>query len=84
MKIKKREGERSMNTKEKWIYLREGEVRHTFEDRKEAVKYFKELLKQTLKDFDRQDRIDEYDYPIIIPLQEFKSIKERDSSLSLL
>ena len=36
----------------KWILVRDGEVRNTFKDRKEAVKHFKELLKQTLKDLE--------------------------------
>ena len=67
-----------------WIFIRNGEVRKIFKNRKEAVKYFKELLKQTLKDFDKQDTIDEYDYPIKIPQTEIKPIEEREAYLSLL
>ena len=67
-----------------WIFIRDNEVRKIFKDRKEAVKYFKELLKQTLKDFDKQDKSDEYDYPITIPQIEFYPIKEREAYLSLL
>lgn len=67
-----------------WIFIRNGEVRKIFKDRKEAVKYFKELLKQTLKDFNKQDTSDEYDYPIKIPQMEMKPIEEREAHLSLL
>jgi hypothetical protein len=68
----------------KWILMRNGEARNVFENRKEAVKHFKELLKQTLKDFDKQDKTDEYDYPILIPETEIKPIEGRDAFLSLL
>jgi hypothetical protein len=70
--------------KAKWILVRKGEVRNIFESRKEAVKHFKKLLKQTLKDFNKQDKTDEYDYPISIPEMEIKPIEEREASLSLL
>jgi len=70
--------------KPNWIAVRNCEVIKIFKDRKEAVKYFKELLKQTLKDFDKQDTSDEYDYPITIPQIEFYPIKEREAYLSLL
>jgi hypothetical protein len=70
--------------KTNWICVRNTEVIKIFKDRKDAVKYFKELLKQTLKDFDKQDISDEYDYPITIPQIEFYPIKEREAYLSLL
>ena len=70
--------------KQNWICVRNTEVIKIFKDRKEAIKYFKELLKQTLKDFDKQDTSDEYDYPITIPQIEFYPIKEREAYLSLL
>ncbi len=66
-----------------WIFVRNGKVRKIFKNRKEAVKYFKELLKQTLKDFDKQDISEEYDYPIKIPQTEIKPIEEREAYLSL-
>jgi len=66
-----------------WILIRNGEVRNTFKNRKEAVKYFKELLEQTLKDFKNQDKSDEYDYPIKIPETEIKPVEERESYLGL-
>lgn len=68
----------------KWILIRKGEVRNVFDSRRDAVKYFKEILKQTLKDFDKQDKTDEYDYPISIPEMEIKPVKEREAYLSLL
>ena len=67
-----------------WILIMNGEVRNVFENRKKAVKYFKELLKQTLKDFETQDETDEYDYPMKIHEIEFKPIDGRESYLSLL
>ena len=36
--------------KSKWVLIRNGEVRFVFKDRREAVKYFKELLNQTCFD----------------------------------
>jgi len=68
----------------KWILIRNGEVRNIFIDRKEAIKHFKELLKQTLKDFDKQDKSNEYDYPIDIPNIKIIPIEERESYLGLL
>jgi hypothetical protein len=68
----------------KWVLIRDGEVRYVFENRKESVKYLKLSLKQTLKDFDKQDKNDEYDYSILIPKTEIKPICERDAEMSLL
>ncbi len=70
--------------KQNWIAVRNYEVIKIFKDRKDAVKYFKEMLKQTLKDFDKQDVSDEYDYQITIPQIEFYPIKEREAYLGLL
>ncbi len=72
------------NKKQSWILLRNGEVRNVFKNRKEAVKYFKELLEQTLKDFKKQDKSDEYNYPIKIFETEIKPVEWRESYLSLL
>ncbi len=69
---------------QKWIEIRNGEVRNVFKNREDAVKHFKALLKQTLKDFDKQDKPCEYDYPIKIPQIEIKPVDERESYLSLL
>ena len=70
--------------KKKWIFIRSGEVRNVFKNRKEAIKYFKEMLIQTLKDFDKQDKSNEYDYKIFIPQMEFKEVETREADLSLL
>ena len=67
-----------------WILIRNGEVRNVFKNRREAVKHFKELLLRTLQDFEKQDKSDEYDYPILIPKIEIKPINTRESYLSLL
>lgn len=67
-----------------WILIMNGEVRNVFKNRKEAVKHFKELLKQTLKDFESQDKTDEYDYPFKIFETEIKPVEERKAHLSLI
>lgn len=69
---------------QKWIFIRQEEVRGIFDNRKEAVRYFKKMLRRTLSDFEKQDKIDEYDYSIKIPEMEFKPIHKRDAQLSLL
>lgn len=68
----------------KWVLIRNGEVRNIFDNRKEAVKHLKQLLKQTLKDFGSQDKSDEFTYPILIPTIIIKPIEERSARLSLL
>ena len=73
-----------MTDKDYWVEIRNGEVRNVFESRKKAVGYFKKLLKQTLKDFEKQDKSDEYDYPIKIPEIKIIPMEERKSHLSLL
>ncbi len=72
-------------SKEKnWILIRDGEVRNVFKNRIEAVKYFIELLEQTLKDFKKQDKTNEFNYPIRIPETIIKPVEWRESHLSLL
>lgn len=66
-----------------WVLIRDGEVRNVFKNRQEAVKHFKELLNQTLKDFDKQDKTNTYDYPIKIPMTEIKPIQQREPYLGL-
>ena len=71
-------------TKEqKWILIREGEVTAIFKNRRTAVKHLKELLNQTLKDFENQDKSDEYDYPFKIPETEIKPVEKRELYLGL-
>jgi hypothetical protein len=66
-----------------WVAVDDFGVVGVFLDRKEAVKWFKELLKRTLKDFDKQDKIDEYDYPITINKLNIYPFKQRDTFLGL-
>ena len=68
---------------EQWVAYREGEAIAVFENRREAVKYLKELLNQTLKDFDKQDKTDEYDYNIEIKRIVIEPIKLRATYLGL-
>ncbi len=72
-----------MEKEQNWVLIRNGEVRNVFKNRREAVKHFKELLKQTLEDFKKQDKIDEYDYSIKIPEIKIRPVEERKSYLSL-
>lgn len=68
-------------TKEYWILLRDGKVQNVFEDRKKAVEHLKEILIQTLKDFEKQDKSNEYDYKIIIPETIFMPVSGREAYL---
>ena len=67
-----------------WLFIRDGEVRAVFENRIKAIEYFKELLKQTLQDFEDQDKNNVFDYSIIIPRTEIKPVEKREPYLSLL
>lgn len=66
---------------ENWVLIRDGEVRNVFKNRREAVKFFKEILNQVLEDFKDQDKTDEYNYRIEIPKIEIKPIEKRESDL---
>lgn len=68
---------------QKWVAYREGEVIGIFKDRKESIKYLKELLTQTLKDFENQDKTDEFDYKIDLRRITIEPIKKRESYLGL-
>ena len=67
----------------KWIAYREGEAIGVFENRKEAVKWFKGLINQTLKDLDNQDKTDEFDYNIEIKRIVIEPLIERGNFLGL-
>ena len=67
-----------------WIFIRDGQTRKVFADRKEAVTYFKEMLTQTLKDFKNQDKNDNFTYNIHLPEMSFIFVEERDVDMSLL
>ena len=66
-----------------WVLLRDGRVTNIFEDRHQAVKHLKEVLKQTLKDYNKQDITNEYDYEIFFPKIEIRKVTERSSYLGL-
>lgn len=64
----------------RWIAIRGEEIVKVFETREEAVSWLKVCLKQTLKDFDKQDREDNtYTYSISFPSLTIKPIRERDA-----
>ena len=66
-----------------WVATKDGEVCGVFMNRKQAVKWVKELLSQTLKDLDKQDKSDEFDYSIKISKYEIKSVENRQPYLGL-
>jgi len=68
----------------KWVMMRGGKVSNTFENRREAVRYFKKILSQTLKDFEKQDKSDEFDYSFTIPEIKVMPVEEREAFLSLI
>jgi len=70
-------------TKEFWLATRDGEPCGSFDTRREAVKWLKKLLNQELKDFSKQDRTDEYDYPVNISRIEIKRYDERQDYLGV-
>lgn len=67
----------------KWILMRNGKITNIFENRKEGVSHLKKLLKQTLKDYNEQDKIDYFDYPIELPEIKIIPVEERDKCLGL-
>jgi hypothetical protein len=66
-----------------WVALLDGEACNSFPTRKDAVIWLKNILKQSLKDFDKQDKSDEYDYDITLRKLEIKLIKKRETYLGL-
>lgn len=70
-------------TIKKWVAYRNEEVCGVFDNRKEAVKWLKGLLRQTLDDFKNQDKNDTYNYQIEIPRIRIKSVKQREICLGL-
>jgi len=66
-----------------WIATRNGEPCGIFDNRKKAVIWIKELLKQTLKDLDKQDKTNEFNYQIEIPEYKIKEVKTRKDFLGL-
>ncbi len=67
----------------KWIAYRDGDACGIFENRRKAVKWFKKILKQTLKDFENQDETDEFDYTIETKRLIIEPLSERKTYLGL-
>lgn len=67
--------------KEFWLATMDGNPCGSFTTRKKAVKWLKELLLQELKDFDKQDKTDEFDYDIKLSKIEIKRYVERETYL---
>ena len=66
-----------------WIMVRNNEVVGVYNNRKEAIKHLKQMLKQTLEDINKQDKSDEFDYHIEIPHLTIEQIKKREGYLGL-
>jgi len=69
--------------KSSWIIVRDMEVCKVVNNRKEGIKYIKDLLKQTLKDLNKQDKTNEYDYEIYFPALSLQRVFERETFLGL-
>lgn len=73
-----------MKTKEEkkwWVAFRNKEPCAVFNTRKEAVVWFKNILKQVLNDFKDQDKTNEYNYNILFKEIEIKVIEQRPEYL---
>ena len=66
-----------------WVLIRKEEVVGVFNNRKNAVKHLKALIRQTLRDFNTQDKEDSFDYSFTIPETTIKPVKERKAFLGL-
>jgi len=66
-----------MKKETKWVYLRDGEVCKIFDNRNEAILYYKEMLKQTLKDMENHN-YNNYDHSIKVKEFEFKPIMNKE------
>lgn len=64
-----------------WLATIDGMPCESFNDRKNAVRWFKDVLKQVLKDFDTQDETDKYDYNIEFRKIEIKCFDKRETYL---
>lgn len=60
-----------------WLATRDKIPCASFKTRQEAIKWLKVLLNQELKDFDKQDKIDDYTYEVIIKSLEIKYYQNR-------
>ena len=67
----------------KWAMIRNDKITNIFENREDAIKHFRKLLKQNLKDLKPQEHITEFDYEIIIPSFKILEVEERPAYLGL-
>jgi len=64
-----------------WLVTRDKIPCRSFNTRMEAVKWLKKVLKQVLKDFEKQDKSDEYDYEINLKSIEINHYDNRKAYL---
>lgn len=72
-----------MTNNKQWVIIRGNEIVNTFKNRQEAISYFIKMLKQTLKDFETQDKTDEFDYKVELPAIKIIPIEKREAYLGL-
>lgn len=70
-----------MRTKYFWLATIDGKPCGSFETRELAIKWLKPLLKQNLKDFDKQDKPCEFTYPVEMRKIEIKRYEQRKTFL---
>ena len=66
-----------------WIATLDGVPCQEFPTRKKAVVWLKKILKQVLKDYDNQDKTDEYDYNIVLREVRITCVTRREPFLGL-
>jgi len=73
-----------MTDKERaWIAFRGGEPCEVFAKREQAVKWLKGLLKQTLKNYQEQDKPCQFDYEILFERLEIRRVRFRTEDMGL-
>jgi hypothetical protein len=68
---------------ENWIVLRDDEPVASFKTREKAIGWLKSALKQTLSDFDKQDKPCEYDYNVEIKKINIRRVIQRKYYLGI-
>jgi phenolic acid decarboxylase len=66
-----------------WVCYRNDYVIEVFNTRQEGIKYLKKLLNQTLRDINKQDKSNEYNYQVKFPAIELTRVICRESYLGL-
>lgn len=70
-----------MKTEYFWLATRDGQPCGSFKTRKEAIKWLKALLKQVSKDYENQDKTDEYNYEPELRKIEIRRYEKRNPLL---